>query len=49
MLDKKLRQVSLVNFSVSKCSELLNLQRYVNFLLLRNLASSELFFTILSG
>ncbi|ATV59574.1 riboflavin synthase subunit alpha [Fusobacterium pseudoperiodonticum] len=46
MLDKKLKQVSRVNVGVSEANLLAsfpNLQRNVNFLSLRNLASNELF------
>ena len=52
ILDKKLKQVSRVNVDVSEANllaSLSNLQRNVNFLSLRNLASNELFFRTLKN
>ena len=41
--------MSRANVGVSEHSEFPNLQRILDFLSLRNLASNELFFTVLSG
>ena len=49
ILGKKSNRMSRANVGVSENSEFPNLQRILDFLSLRNLASNELFFTVLSG
>ena len=52
ILDEKSNRMSRANlgmFEADLSASLLKLQRTLDFLSLRNLASSELFFTILSG
>ena len=48
ILDKKSNRMSRVNSGVSERSEFPDLQRILDFLLLRNLLSNELFFTFIS-
>ena len=45
ILDKKSNRMSRANTGVSERSEFPDLQRILDFLLLRNLLSNELFFT----
>ena len=45
ILDKKSNRMSRANAGVFEHSEFPNLQRILDFLSLRNLASNELFFT----
>jgi len=45
ILDKKSNRMSRVNSGVFECNEFPDLQRILDFLLLRNLLSNELFFT----
>ena len=46
ILDKKSNRMSRANSGVSERSEFPDLQRILDFLLLRNLLSNELFFTL---
>ena len=48
ILDKKSNRMSRVKSGVSERSEFPVLQRILDFLLLRNLLSNELFFTFIS-
>ena len=48
ILDKKSNRMSQVKSGVSERSEFPVLQRILDFLLLRNLLSNELFFTFIS-
>ena len=45
ILDKKSNRMSRANAGVFECNEFPDLQRILDFLLLRNLLSNELFFT----
>ena len=45
ILDKKSNRMSRANSGVFECNEFPDLQRILDFLSLRNLASNELFFT----
>ena len=45
ILDKKSNRMSRANSGVFECNEFPDLQRILDFLLLRNLLSNELFFT----
>ena len=46
ILDKKSNRMSRANSGVFECNEFPDLQRILDFLSLRNLASNELFFIL---